>query len=216
MSQSAPITAVSRHAARRAIPVITAVSVAVAITYDDLFGGFNPEGLVIVVSLPILAWALLAPTSGLALWGGLLFLPGVAAWAMLLTQASVITSPSEAEIERAYPLFASATVAVALTASYACRWVQRRRRLPSTGSRSAAWTIVRSLVGIAALVTGVAVSFTFRESQPDVAVLVASGPPLRQAAAGPGRGGQPGCPPRSLVPAQRTVSGTVMVSTWTS
>jgi hypothetical protein len=180
MSQSEPIVAVSRNAARRATPVIAAVLVAVAVTYRDSFGGFNPEGLVIVVSLPILAWTLLAPASGLAMWGGLFFLPGVAAWALLLTEASVVTSRSDADIKRAYPLAASATVAVALIASYTRRWLQRRRCPPPAGGR-AAWTVVRSLVGMAALVTGVAVSFTFREPQPVVAVVVASGPLLRRA-----------------------------------
>jgi hypothetical protein len=143
--------------------VIAAVSVAVAITYDDPFVGFNPQGLVIVVALPILAWVLLAPTSGLALWGGLLFLPGVARWAVLLTEPSIDARDDTAVI-RAYPLVASVAVAIALTAAYAYRWIRRRRLPPAAGGRPA-WAVVRVLVGVAALLTGVAIALTFPEAQ---------------------------------------------------
>src|SRR5690349_504159 len=96
------------RAACRAAPVITASAAAVMITFADSFGGVNPEGLVIVVSLPLLAWAILAPTPGLALGGGLLFLPGAAVWAMLLVKAEMNSSPTGTDLQQVYPLAASA------------------------------------------------------------------------------------------------------------
>jgi hypothetical protein len=144
------------------------------ITFADSFGGFNPEGLVIVVSLPLLAWAILAPTPGLALAGGLLFVPGVAVWAALLVKADVDTSPTDTDVQRAYPLAASAAVLLALAASYTFRGNRRPRSLPSARGRG--WTIVRTLIGVAALLAGAAIYFTLEKDYVNAAVVASVGP----------------------------------------
>src|SRR5947209_1808539 len=149
------------HTACRAVPVIISCATAVMITFGDSFGGFNPQGLVIVVSLPLLAWAILAPTPGLALAGGLLFLPGVAVWAALLTRADGTTSPSDTDLQQAYPLAASAAVLLALAASYPLRGIRRPRSLPP--SRGTVWTIVRILIGVTTLLASVGSYLTLEE-----------------------------------------------------
>jgi hypothetical protein len=161
--------AVGRVACRIA-PVIAAVLVAVVITFDHDFGGYNPEGLVIVVSLPLLAWAILAPRPWLALAGGLLLVPGVAVWAALLNGADWLTSPRDTDLQRGYPSAASAAVVLALAVAYAFPRYRRPRLQPSSPRRL--WIAVRIVVGVAALLAGAALAFDVEEDRNVVAVVV--------------------------------------------
>lgn len=79
-----------------------------------------------MVSLPVLAWVLWAPTTKIAFRLGLLLLLGVAGWGWLLRRAWVGTFPvDKLALYRAYPFVAGAVVILLVLAVHLWRWWRR-------------------------------------------------------------------------------------------
>jgi hypothetical protein len=113
-----------------------------------------------MVSLPLLAWALWAPTAKLALRVGLLLVLGVAGWGWLLRRAwAGVFWADRSGLYRIYPFAASAAVVLAVVAAYLWRWW----RQPSASGRGSSAPIcgqlsvtLRIVGGCLALVVAVA------------------------------------------------------------
>lgn len=128
-----------------------------------------------MVSLPVLAWVLWAPTARLALRLGLLLVLDVAGWGSLLhLERDGTFSVDLLGLYRAYPIVSGAVVVLLAIAAH----LWRRRRRPAVSGRASAGTLWRRLgvtlpivIGCLALVLAIALSFIWIEPfRPTVAL----------------------------------------------
>ncbi len=163
MSRSRSATAVVWAVVQRLAPVGAAGCAAGVIGWRTgtlpvrysfgLLYGVQLRELIAMVSLPVLAWVLWAPTATLALRVGLLLLLllllGVPGWGWWLSRAAVGASfVDQRALYRAYPLAEGAAGVLAVIIVY--RWRQR----PDRSSRASSGTFWSRLVVALRLVTG--------------------------------------------------------------
>jgi hypothetical protein len=189
MSQVQPATAktVALNGVRRAVPVAAAAGAGFQTLFVDrnypiysygLFynGVFRPFAVIAMVTLPVLAWALLAPTAQLALPVGLVFVAGVAEWSLWVARANAAYPPVDnRDLHRAYPLIAGAAVMLALIISYTYgrrRW-PNFSRLGSAGMFWQLWAAFRIVAGSVALIAGMALHFIWAQPVGPVPALLA-------------------------------------------
>jgi hypothetical protein len=158
-------------AAQRAVPVAAVVLAAYVIarwtggllpvrSFGLFYGDAIPAvGWFGMVSLPVLAWVLWAPTTRLALRLGLLLLLGVVGWGWLLRRARVgALMVDKVALYRAYPLVASGLVI--LLAVAAQLWRRWKRPASGRASSDTLWRWIgagfRVAAGCLALVLAVA------------------------------------------------------------
>ena len=137
--------------AGRVVPLLLCALVAVVVTYGSDPGGVHLWAMPVIVVLPLLAWAILAPTVLIGYAGGMVALPCVVGWLIVLDRADTIGTRSIAGgLLRWYPVVTGVVVIVALAVTYTLR-----RQTPSGRPRTV--TVVRILFGTAVLLA----SFTF-------------------------------------------------------
>jgi len=186
MSKSGSIKPFVWAAVGRAVPVALVLIAAYEIARwtpllptrsFGLFYGMSVAEWFGMVSLPILTWALWAPTAKLALRVGLLLVPGVVVWGWLLTRPWVGFPVDKLALYRAYPFMAAATVVLACVVAFL--W---RRSRPATSGRVSAGTpwsrpgmLIRMVTGLLALVVAMALSFVWTQEMA-VAVAALTGP----------------------------------------
>jgi hypothetical protein len=141
--------------------------------YGDLL---RAGGWFAMVSLPVLAWVLWAPTTKLAFRLGLLLVLGVAGWGWLLRRAWVGTfAVDKLGLYRAYPFVASAVVVLLVLAVHLWR---RWRRSATAGHamsgalRNRIGATLRIATGCLALVLAAALGSIWMGG-PDVTVALA-------------------------------------------
>jgi hypothetical protein len=179
MSRFRSVTLLLWAAVQRAVPVTVVVFVAFAVAkWSGLllpvrsvgpFHGDLPDvvGWFGMVSLPLLAWALWAPTAKLALRVGLLLVLGVVGWGWLLHRAWV----GDFTVDRltlywTYPIAAGVAVVLAALVAYVSRW---RHGAASSGTRWSRLAVtVRVLIGCLALLVAVALGSIWTNSGPPV------------------------------------------------
>jgi hypothetical protein len=131
--------------AGRVAPVLLCALVAVVMAYGSDPGGVHLWAMPVIVALPLLAWAILAPTVLIGYVGGIVALPCVVGWLLVLDRADAVGTRSTAGgLLRWYPVVAGVVVIVALAVTYTLR----RRTL---AGRLRIVTVVRILFGTAVL-----------------------------------------------------------------
>jgi hypothetical protein len=103
--------------------------------------GVRFEEFLAMLVLPVLAWALWAPTARLAAWGGSALVLGIAGWGWWLHSHSA----DRLALYRAYPVVAGAVVVLATLVAH----LWRRRLPPSAGGWLRA--VLRIVAGCAVL-----------------------------------------------------------------
>lgn len=125
-----------------------------------LFYGMSVAEWFGMVSLPILAWALWAPTAKLALRVGLLLVLGVVGWGWMLTRPWVGFPIDKLTLYRTYP-FAAATVVI-VPFVVALLWRPSRPATSGSMSPGTPWSrpgvLIRMATGLLALIVAVALS----------------------------------------------------------
>jgi len=187
MSHSGSIKPLVRAAAGRAVPVALVLFAAYGIARwtgllpsrsFGLFYGMSAAKWFGMVSLPVLAWALWAPTAKLALRVGLLLVLGVVGWGWLLTRPWVGFPVGKLALYRAYPFAAAAAVVLAVVVAYL--WRRSRPaatsgRMPPDTSTSRPGMLIRLVTGLLALGVAMALSAVWTQG-PAVVLAALAGP----------------------------------------
>jgi hypothetical protein len=156
-------------ALQRAVPVAAVVLPAGAVGQSaavlparsfGLFYGVGGYYLLAMVSLPVLAWVLWAPTARLAFWVGLLLVLGVAGWSWLVIWSADGPAPvDEFALYRAFPVAAAAVVVLA--GILAALWHGRSRAARPGRCQRGLWMALRVVLGCVALAVAVALLFVW-------------------------------------------------------